>query len=126
LELRTRPLDADVRAALMKSRNFETVMAGLQGAYAHSKTEEAFRKLERFTGAILGIFNGMNNDLSHRHFEFHNDVNNSITKFLQKFDAIFTLNQDGLIEMHYMQHFMGAKWLACELPGMQHFGPTRR
>ena len=116
-------LDDDVRSMLLKNRNFETVMATLQGDYTHSKSDHALRRLERFTSAVLGIFNGMNNHIARTPFEFDNDVNHSVTKFLQRFDAIFTLNQDGLLEMHYFQHFVGSRWTACELPGMKHFGP---
>jgi hypothetical protein len=118
------PLDEDVRAMLIKTRSFETVMASLQSQHAHAPTEESKRRLDAFTSVLLGIFNGMNNSLARVHFEFQNSVAYTIAKFLQQFDAIFTLNQDGLLEMHYIPGIIGGgRWDLCGLPGMGHLGP---
>jgi hypothetical protein len=43
----------------------------------------------------------MNNSYLKKHFEFSTDLNFSVNNFLSKFDAIFTLNQDLLLEIHY-------------------------
>jgi hypothetical protein len=50
-------------------------------------------------------------------------VAHSIQKFLVRFDAIFTLNQDLLIEVHYNNQnvvlWQGTRWQGYELPGMR-------
>ena len=52
-------------------------------------------------------------------FEFENDLAFSIKKFLERFDAIFTLNQDLLLETHYHPTLVSAKWSGVTIPGMQ-------
>jgi len=117
-------MDGDIRAQLINTKSFETVMATLQATHAAHNTEATKTRLAQFESAVLGIFNGMNGDMARRHFEFQNDIAFTFSKFLQRFDAIYTLNQDGLLEMHYMPGVItGGRWDGVELPGMQHFGP---
>ena len=53
-------------------------------------------------------------------FEFSNYVAFSIKDFLAQFDAIFTLNQDLLLEIHYMQTFIQQRsFSSVILPGMR-------
>ncbi len=47
-----------------------------------------------------------------------NDRSSSV-EFLERFDAIFTLNQDLLFEIAYLLRFISLKWSAAEVPGMQ-------
>jgi hypothetical protein len=69
--------------------------------------------------------------MERRKFEAHDSMQGGVIEFLSKFDAIFTLNQDTLLEYHYAQHvplrsnnryqgfeFPGPAW--CSTPG----GPT--
>src|SRR5271165_710968 len=51
--------------------------------------------------ALADVFGRMNAQFAARQFEFSNDIAHSIQRFLVRFDAIFTLNQDLLIEVHY-------------------------
>ena len=48
------------------------------------------------------MFDEMNAGYETRPWEFSTDVANSVSKFLTQFEAIFTLNQDLLIECHYL------------------------
>ena len=45
-----------------------------------------------------------------------------VTPFLNQFDAIFTVNQDTLLETHYFEGTL-PRWSGVQLPGMKHFGP---
>jgi hypothetical protein len=57
-------------------------------------------------------------------FEFQTaDMNMNVAVFLQKFDAIFTLNQDTLLEAHYLDDGIGSlgrgKWNGWQIPGLE-------
>ena len=52
----------------------------------------------------------MNAALAATTFEFKNEVPYTIKGFLERFDAIFTLNQDLLLETHYLHRVL---FLAC-------------
>jgi hypothetical protein len=54
---------------------------------------------------LAGMFNAMKNSFVSMGFNFEfqaNDMNMNVAVFLQKFEAIFTLNQDTLMEAHYL------------------------
>jgi hypothetical protein len=119
-------LDAHTRGLMFENRHkggFEQVMAILQSEYQHKNDRETKERLQKFTGAIIGLFNGMNNSYLAGHFEFQNEVRYMVRPFLERFDALFTLNQDGLLEIHYFQGFVGGRWDSCDLPGTKNFGP---
>ena len=42
---------------------------------------------------------------------------------LERFDVIFTLNQDCLLEAQYFPGFVGGRWNGAELPGTRVWGP---
>jgi hypothetical protein len=77
---------------------------------------------------VVGIFNGMNNTFMHMQFEFENppSVQHSLASFLSRFHAIFTLNQDTLLEQHY-NPMIGPpmNWGHLQLPGMGFMQPFR-
>jgi len=56
-------------------------------------------------------------------FEFQNDIKFPVRTFLVKFDAIFSLNQDLLLETHYLNDniLLGSngKWDGWQIPGMR-------
>jgi hypothetical protein len=119
-------LDKDTRDLLFKHRasgGFETVMSILQAAQKQSPNKDTEDRLNAFTGAVLGIFNGMNNTMLREHFEFDNDVAYSVRAFLERFDAIFTLNQDALLEALYIPNIVAGKWSGVQMPGTKSFGP---
>ncbi len=87
--------------------------------------------LIRFQNAISDLFARLNKTFLTQAFEFNNDLHFSVKRFLARFDAIFSLNQDLLLEIHYIQTFgQQGKWSGVTLPGMQwapppgHVGPV--
>jgi SIR2-like domain len=95
-------------------------LADLQAA----KEAEAKRQLDALTSALVGMFNAMGRSFMQRNFEFMNPpvVGRTVKSFLERFDAIFTVNQDTLLEHHYMPTVMGARWSGCQIPGMKPLG----
>ena len=87
-------------------------------------------RLLRFQNAVTAVFDRLNKTFVKKEFEFNNDLEWSVMRFLAKFDAIFTLNQDLLLEIHYVNRFMPyGKFSGVVLPGMtaqppvNHTGP---
>jgi SIR2-like domain len=81
---------------LLRDGTFEDVLAQLQSSQPGSET------LRRLQEAITVIFDRMNQGLVDKDaLDFSNDLRFSVRKFLSQFDAIFSLNQDLLLELHY-------------------------
>lgn len=115
-------LDDSCRQLLWKHKRdgFEAALAALQsGGASPSLTlmEEALRQM--FQDMNKGFFSpGFR-------FEFMSPPEtgkNSVGEFLAKFDAIFSLNQDLLLEIGYCQveprQALNPRWSAVEFPGM--------
>jgi hypothetical protein len=47
-----------------------------------------------------------------------------VKTFLARFDAIFTLNQDTLLEQHYLDMMVGGRWNGCSMPGVKPLGTS--
>lgn len=101
---------------------FETVLADLQASTDPSDQ----KRHDALITSVAGIFNDMNNTFMHVQFEFESppSVRYSMASFLSRFHAIFTLNQDALIEQHY-NPMLGPpmNWVGCQLPGMRFMQP---
>jgi hypothetical protein len=102
-------------------RGFEDALTELRKrclVKAHPDDEVALQEL---TAAISGMFNEMNNAFaSIPDIEFSNDRRLSIRGFLGKFDAIFTLNQDLLLERHYFAlPVLGGRYPCGGSPGLK-------
>lgn len=114
--------DAQLRALLNK-QNFEDVLAQVQRDYLLRKTPESMARLAAIQTALAGMFGRMNKQFESRQFEFSNDVHRSFGKFLVRFDAIFTLNQDLLIELQYRNEnvalWHGTRWQGWQMPGLR-------
>jgi hypothetical protein len=110
---------------LQKHDNFESALEAVQSEYRNSKNQEAGQQLVSLQKAISDTFGAMNDALAKAQFEFHNDLAVSVGVFLTKFDAIFTLNQDLLIEQHYLNppqailSRSNPKWQLAETPGIE-------
>ncbi len=117
--------DADLVKLLHSIPNFEEALSVLQ-----SDTSAAgIARLKRLENAIAGAFNQMNKNLAEGQFDFtdergmlHRDF--SVREFLALFDAIFTLNQDMLLEKHYLhppQNVLTTtrRWNGTDLPGTE-------
>jgi SIR2-like domain len=103
--------------------NFEDVLSQVQGEYLATRTAENQNRLDAMQKSLADVFGRMNTYFAARQFEFSNDIAHSIQKFLVRFDAIFTLNQDLLIEVHYNNQnvaiWQGTRWQGYELPGVR-------
>jgi hypothetical protein len=82
-------------------------------------TDESSQSHRRLQAAVIALFDRINSSMAKRPFEFSNIRSNSVKDFLERFDAIFTLNQDLLFELKYLPHFVSLKWTAAVAPGMQ-------
>jgi hypothetical protein len=108
--------DAGIAAAL-RTAPFEDAFPGFQ---MPSGGEEDVVRHRRFQQAIVDLFSRLNRTYVNRQFEFSNDLNFSIKDFLARFDAIFSLNQDLLLEIHYQQTFgPQRRWNGVVIPGMR-------
>jgi hypothetical protein len=75
---------------------------------------------QRFQATVSGVFARLNKTFVTKQFEFSNEVEFSIKNFLARFDAIFTLNQDLLLEIHYVQTFIQQRrFNTVLLPGLR-------
>jgi hypothetical protein len=103
--------------------NFEDVLSQVQSEYLNTRTAATQDRLNAMQGALADVFGRMNEHFAKTQFEFSNDIAHSIQKFLVRFDAIFTLNQDLLIEIHYNNQnvaiWQGTGWQGYELPGLR-------
>ncbi|MBV8754019.1 MAG: hypothetical protein JO328_14250 [Hyphomicrobiales bacterium] len=116
-------LDEETRGLLWRERNngggFEEVLAVLQlAADAASK-----KRHHDLTSALAGMFNGMGLAfMQQSEFEFRRppDTRNSLNAFLQRFDVIFTLNQDTLLEQKYLPFVGPPRWGRAHLPGVKY------
>ena len=117
-------IDDDLRYRLWQSKKrdagFEDALANLQQEYNHSKTPTISRQLATLTSALAGMFNAMGQAFMRTQFESNTDSRYSVKSFLARFHAIFTLNQDTLLEQHYLHHVVGrGQWSAARSPGIK-------
>jgi hypothetical protein len=113
-------VDAELRRLLLRDRNFEDVLAALQRA----TDAEGKRRHQLLVSVLAGMFNEMGLAFMQREFEFKNppDARYSLASFLMRFDAIFTLNQDTLLEQKYIPIVCPPKWGRAHLPGVKYLG----
>jgi len=110
--------------ALLHRLNFEDALAQVQSDYLHSRTAETEARLTAFQAALSGTFDRMNRGFQAQQFEFSNAVARSLGRFLTGLDAIFTLNQDLLLELHYHRRenvalWHNTRWIGAEMPGLR-------
>lgn len=98
---------------------FEQVLADLQ----LSTNPDDKKRHDALISSVVGVFNGMNNTFMYTKFEFEDppQVPYSMQSFLSRFHALFTLNQDALIDQHYAPVVGGPmNWGRLHLPGLKH------
>lgn len=119
--------DIQLRRLLWKHQEtggFEDALDELQTTYLRDPTGTE-RQLTVFQAAIGRMFTDMNRAfLEMVDWEFQRqDRSRMVQTFLTRFDAVFSLNQDVLLERHYCNDniaLVGArKWLGAQLPGMK-------
>jgi SIR2-like domain len=104
---------------------FEAALAFLQEQFKQnpgSQTDE--QQVTRLESALLQMFGDMDKAFAAiPNFEFHNQVQFLIRTCFVRFDAIFTLNQDLLMERHYLNGNIALSsqrsWTGWQIPGMQ-------
>lgn len=124
-------LNDDIRAQLWKSRRsnlgFENTLEELRKATINEEPAHK-ENLKTFELMLQGMFDSMNNGFKNielnRAFDPHT-IGNSIDyirPFLAHFDAIFTLNQDCLLELKYddkrLVHHSGGRFRDLYSPGL--------
>ncbi|MDF9787121.1 SIR2 family protein [Polynucleobacter sphagniphilus] len=98
--------DKELTDFLQNANNFEEAISFSKGNLIFGLTPDRHKN---YIEAIKKSFSAMNRSYLDRNFEFCTDVNRSITRFLRKFDSIFTLNQDLLLELNYGVSEIGDK-----------------
>ncbi len=123
--------DESLRSILWQQQGkggFETALEALQAAHRQDPRPNQ-QRLEVFQRAITQMFGDMNNAfLAVNDFEFQNFQGRMVKTFLARFDAIFSLNQDVLIEYHYKDNHdialtAPSRWNSIQLPGMHRIPP---
>ena len=117
-------LDNSIRELLVSKRaagGFEAALYELQEAARRDPSDHNRGRLQALTAALYGIFNGLVQDWSQIDFEFQNEIAYMVRTYLIRFDAIFTLNQDTLLEQHYLDDNIllgsGGRWQGWAIPG---------
>ncbi len=104
--------DDHALSAALRKGPFESAFQGFQSPASESQ--------RRFQDAVVGLFQRLNVALLDVTFEFSNAVEYQVARFLAKFDAIFSLNQDLLLENHYLERFpLGGRWSGAVVAGMK-------
>jgi hypothetical protein len=122
--------DADLQRKLWAEKNkvlgggFEATLEDVRREAGVSGDTKRVRRLE---DAITRLFKAMDQAFSNAYplgpfrFEFsRSNSNQPVAEFLTRFDAIFTLNQDLLLERHYFEHMPSSgRWEGFQIPGMK-------
>ncbi len=104
--------------AKLGGEGFEGALSMVQNAYASNKSDETKQRLDRLTQAVIRMFDAMQtafNMLDHR----GPGSELRLQRFLSQFDAIFTLNQDALLETLYAGVKWSDRWCGSYLPYMK-------
>jgi hypothetical protein len=124
--------DHHLAALLHRNPNFEGALTELQNEAAISARPGVADRLQRLEMAIVDAFAEMNRNLGAASFNFCDDLKFVLSEFLVLFDVIFTLNQDLLLEKHYLHppeviSLAGIRrWLGATLPATEEIpDPTR-
>ena len=112
--------DRETYVKLRRSQSFEDTLAELQAEARTSGTPESRGRLQNLERAVLETFSDMNQVfVTFPGWGLSSDARDSIDEFLSRFDAIFTLNQDLLLELHYRNELVGnRRWSGITFPGM--------
>ena len=130
--LGTREVLADhtLRTLLWKHQRqggFEDALAELQLQASRSGAVPDLATLNAMQSAVLSMFTAMNRALHDAAWERTNDASMQVGRLLARFSAIFTLNQDTLLERHYVPnvHSYGHPRIhSAALPGMRRIPGT--
>lgn len=101
---------------------FEAALSDIQAEWLNHQQPKD--NLKAFQSALENMFRDMNTAFHNlTDFDFQNDRDFSVRRFLTRFDAIFTLNQDLLMEYQYLNNSVqlvsNGKWNDGQIPGMR-------
>jgi hypothetical protein len=124
-------IDEHLRHLLWKNKSrgggFEDALAELQVENSRGAGESVRKQLDDLQAAIVGMFNAMDHAFAGVKFELQNQLEYLVRTFLVRFDAIFTLNQDLLLERHYLDQNIdlaqARRWSGWQLPGTKPLNP---
>ncbi|MBI2768556.1 MAG: SIR2 family protein [Burkholderiales bacterium] len=109
-----------LHGVMRTSGGFEKALATVQSEYLQHGTDDAKGRLDDLQAAVMASFRAMNESLIHKGLDFNDDLLHGVRRFLSRFDAIFSLNQDLLLEMHYKPFWSDAdtRFQSSYYPGM--------
>jgi hypothetical protein len=112
--------DVDLSGLIGYADNFEDALSHVQEQYKQDPSNANRARLESMQAIVIATFRAMNEAFATRpSMEFSNQRRFSIIDFLARFDAIFTLNQDLLLELHYnIELHEPRRWNGHHFPGM--------
>jgi hypothetical protein len=121
--------DDDLRNLLWNEHRrglgFEDILSKLQREYAADWSADRESNLRNLTAAVQRMFGSMALSFAQTQFEpTPREAKFGVTKFLAKFDAIFTLNQDTLLELQYLP-VVGEKDFSQSLQSPGYIGAYR-
>ena len=126
------PVDTDIKELLWRHRDkdgFEGALDELQTDYIRNPSARRKERLLRLQEAITEMFATMDKAFSSIRFEFQNDIEYLVRTFMVRFDAIFTLNQDSLLERHYLDGNVALssarEWDGWQILGMKRVAGTQ-
>ena len=114
--------DPELRDLLWRAQpngGFEAALAEVQQAFIRDHQANTGRLLA-LQAAVARMFEDMNRGYGEQRFEFQQHQAALLRTMLVKFDAIFTLNQDLLLEQHYLNENISLsdrRWDGWVIPG---------
>jgi len=103
-----------------EANGFESALGELTVVNIFKGSQQTLTDLRGMQQAVASAFEHMNSRFWEQPFE---NMERPMTSFLAKFDALFTLNQDLLLDYHYNPALVfpadGKKWRGVQLPGMR-------
>jgi hypothetical protein len=125
--------DEDLRRILWadqaKGFGFEVTLSRLRQSFEYEYSPQVEQDLQNMTTAVRRMFGDMWLAFSQTPFDESSDNPRlGIIRFLTRFDAIFTLNQDTLLETHYLplvrqedfakNSYLGPRNMGADRPGL--------
>jgi SIR2-like domain len=108
-----------LRRLVQNSENYEEAL-GKARSPGYSGVPVSAEQVKILEEAIKESFWAMNLALGQRASMYPSgESKRSIVEFLPKFDAIFTLNQDLLLEFHYNAGHPPSRWIGSYYPGIE-------
>jgi hypothetical protein len=117
--------DPELRKIVTNNKfDFEAALGQLQANYRNAGSPEAKQRLLALQAAICEMFEQMDAAFTTRvEFEFQTHIQFMVRTMLARFDSIFTLNQDTLLDRHYLNDNIALsgnrRWTGWQLPGIR-------